>query len=221
MNFNRRHFVAAAVATTAGVSSGLFAQTRALDNRAPFPEELAPTTPAAPRTANMPPLFPEARAALDRHASRLAARDRIGLIDFATHSSERRFQIVNVESGQVEQEWLCAHGKGSDPAHTGYLQSFSNQHGSNATSRGAYATANVYYGKYGRSQRLMGLDPQNDQALDRAIVMHGADYVDESLIQAQGRIGRSYGCFAFQRDVIGPVMDVLGEGRMLYAGKSA
>jgi hypothetical protein len=81
--------------------------------------------------------------------------------------------------------------------------------------------ANPYYGKYGRSQRLLGLDPENDAALERAIVLHGADYVDESLIDAYGRIGRSYGCFSVKPNEVGQVMDMLGEGHMLYAGRIA
>ena len=98
------------------------------------------------------------------------------------------------------------------------VQSFSNRLGSNATSRGAYLTANPYDGKYGRSQRLIGLDPENDMAMDRAIVIHGAPYVDPALIPVQGRIGRSQGCFAFELDEVGAVMNLLGEGRMIYAG---
>jgi hypothetical protein len=217
MNFNRRRFIGATIAAsaTAGASSVLFARST------PMPEPLAPVIPAAPKLAERPSLLQEALGALDRHGSRLARRDRIGLVDFSVHSSEHRFHLVDVESGRITHSWLVAHGKGSDPGHTGYLQEFSNRYGSNATSRGAYCMANPYYGKYGRSQRLLGLDPENDAALERAIVLHGANYVDESLIDAHGRIGRSYGCFSVKMDEVGQVMDMLGEGHMLYAGRTA
>lgn len=222
MNFNRRHFMGAAIAASTTVTAGcLMAPPKRVAQPAPMPAPVPETVPAAPKQADMPPLLREALASLDKHSRRFARRDKIALADFSLHSREKRFHLVDVASGRVEQSWLVAHGKGSDPGHTGYLQRFSNQHGSNATSRGAYCTANPYYGKYGRSQRLIGLDPENDAALDRAIVLHGADYVDPSLIDAQGRIGRSYGCFSLELDEIGRVMDRLGEGALIYAGQTA
>jgi hypothetical protein len=220
MTLNRRHFVGAAVVATMGATAGCLMprpQQTAVSTPAPRPAPL----PAAPRQAAMPPLLQEALASLDKHSRRLARRDRIALADFSLHSSEPRFHLVDVAGGRIEQSWLVAHGKGSDPSHTGHLQSFSNQYGSNATSRGAFSTANPYYGKYGRSQRLIGLDPENDAALERAIVLHGADYVSPGLIASHGRIGRSYGCFSVELNQIGVVMDRLGEGALIYAGQIA
>jgi hypothetical protein len=176
--------------------------------------------PAAARSAQEPGLLAEARAALDSHAAYIGRRDRIGLVDFSLASSERRFSFIDLEGGKVEHMWLVAHGKGSDLANTGYLQRFSNDPGSNASSRGAYVTANPYHGKHGRSQRLIGLDPENSMALERAIVVHGASYVDPAWIDERGRIGRSFGCFAVEDCEIRRVMSAFGEGRLLYAGKS-
>jgi hypothetical protein len=220
MQIDRRRFIGAALA--AGVAA---CTTRsAVEQARPATAALPPTATATPLPAALaaserPPLLAEALAAL--HSHNIAARDRIAVVDFSLPSSEPRFHLVDVASGAIEQSWLVAHGSGSDPAHTGMLQRFSNEPGSNATSRGAYLTANPYYGKYGRSQRLIGLDPDNSLALDRAIVLHGAPYVDPALIAAQGRLGRSQGCFAVELAEIAPVMDFLGEGRMIYAGKLA
>jgi dipeptidyl aminopeptidase/acylaminoacyl peptidase len=220
MTLNRRHFVGAAVVATMGATAGCL-MPRPQQTAAPAPTPAPAQLPAAPRQAAMPPLLQEALASLDKHSRRVARRDRIALADFSLHSSEQRFHLVDVAGGRIEQSWLVAHGKGSDPGHTGQLQRFSNQYGSNATSRGAYCTANPYYGKYGRSQRLIGLDPDNDAALERAIVLHGADYVNPGLIASHGRIGRSYGCFSVELDQIGVVMDRLGEGTLIYAGQIA
>ena len=186
---------------------------------ASFPSAPPKLAEAAPPRRDLPPLIEEALAALEEHSAQVAHRDRIGVVDFSLPSSEPRFHIVDVATGRIERSWLVAHGSGSDPTGTGMVQSFSNRLGSNATSRGAYLTANPYHGKYGRSQRLIGLDRENDMAMDRAIVIHGAPYVDASLIPLQGRIGRSQGCFAFELGEVAAVMDVLGEGRMIYAGK--
>jgi hypothetical protein len=215
MQFTRRHLLGAAIAATAGASSTGRALTA--------PENLLPRSyavPAAARQAEQPPLLAEALAALDRHSVHVLDRTRIALVDFTAHSREPRLHLVDVASGRIERSWLCAHGNGSDPSATGMLQSFSNRPGSNATSRGAYLTANTYHGKYGRSQRVIGLDPSNDQALNRAIVIHGAPYVDPSLIASQGRIGRSQGCFAVELGEIEGLLERLGPGRMIFAGKA-
>jgi hypothetical protein len=220
MILNRRHFVGAAAAMTVSASSALLGRSTPLARRTPSPL-LPPQVPAAVRAAGEPPLLAEARAALDAHAPYLGRRDKIGLVDFSLASRERRFYLVDLEGGQVEHMWLVAHGKGSDLTNTGYVQRFSNEPGSNASSRGSYVTATPYYGKHGRSQRLIGLDPDNSAALDRAIVIHGASYVDPAMIDARGRIGRSFGCFAVEDCEVNRVMGALGEGRLLYAGKSA
>ena len=218
MMLNRRHFVGAALAAT--VSSGLLARSTPLPRRAASPL-LAPQVPAAAQSAQQPALLAEARAAMDSHAAYIGRRDRIGLVDFALPSRERRFSLIDLEGGRVEHMWLVAHGKGSDESNTGFVQRFSNDPGSNASSRGAYVTAAPYYGKHGRSQRLVGLDSENSMALDRAIVIHAASYVAPEVIDEHGRIGRSFGCFAVEDSEIATVMNSLGEGCLLYAGKSA
>jgi len=218
MPIDRRRFIGASLAAgAAAVAPRVLARPQRLP-AAPAP---GPALAPVPAAAARPPLLEEALAALDTHSHRLVQRDRIGLVDFAAHSREPRFHLVDVAGGRIERTWLVAHGSGSDPAATGMLQRFSNLPGSNASSRGAYLTANTYYGKHGRSQRMIGLDPDNDHALDRAIVIHGAPYVDPALIDAQGRIGRSQGCFAVELSEIAEVMERLGEGRMIYAGKAA
>jgi hypothetical protein len=225
MDFSRRHFIGAALAAGAGLTASCVSAPKdVLGSAAPLPATPPPSpaaTAAAVAQAERPPLLAEALAALDRHDPYLTHRDRIALVDFSRPSSEARFQLVDVASGRIERELLVAHGSGSDPDHTGMLHTFSNEPGSNATSRGAYLSSHEYFGKYGRSQRLIGLDPENNQALSRAIVIHGAPYVDPALIAMQGRIGRSQGCFAFQHAEVAEVMNALGEGRMIYAAKLA
>ena len=122
-------------------------------------------------------------------------------------------------SGRVTS-FLVAHGRGSDPEHSGWLQSFSNSHGSLATSRGAYVTGERYSGKYGLSLRLRGLDDSNDQAFERAIVIHGAGYVGEHMIRDYGKLGRSEGCFAVAQTDLYGVMARLPSGHMIFADKA-
>jgi len=163
-------------------------------------------------------LLDEAKAALAKHGKSVKFQQRLGIADYGQHSASPRFYIVDLISGKTEQ-LLVAHGKGSDLAHTGWLQEFSNVSGSEASSAGAYLTAEEYTGKHGRSQRLDGLDPFNDNARARAIVVHGAWYVDPGLVGQSGKIGRSQGCFAFSQTDLQSVMDKLGPGHLIYATK--
>lgn len=115
--------------------------------------------------------------------------------------------------------YLTAHGRGSDPEHTGMLKRFSNAPGSYATSRGAYETGDLYDGKYGRAMRLAGLDADNSNAEARAIVIHAAWYVSDDMIAKHGKLGRSEGCFALSGQGLAEVLARLGPGRLLHAGK--
>ncbi|MAW81689.1 MAG: hypothetical protein CMI63_15740 [Parvularcula sp.] len=159
-----------------------------------------------------------AKRALEQHTAQIPFQDRVGLADFSAPSWRPRFHLVDMTSGKVSS-FLVAHGRGSDPRHTGLLQKFSNRPGSNATSAGAYRTDAEYVGKYGRSMRLEGLDPENSNAYARAIVIHAAWYVGDEMIEKYGKLGRSEGCFAFCEDDRNEVLARLGEGRLLYAGK--
>lgn len=218
MLFNRREMIAGLLAVLGGSSTISAATTFRPGPEIVIPPRRAALTPAAAGPEGVP-LWHEAMAALDRHAG-LLRDDRLAIADFAAGSAQPRFHLVDRAAGSV-RVLRVAHGSGSDPAHSGFLHRFSNQAGSNATSEGAFATADRYDGKHGLSQRLAGLDPTNDQALDRAIVLHAAWYAEPDVVARTGKLGRSQGCFAFAGDDLAQVMDFLGEGRMIYSGRSA
>lgn len=199
MILDRRRFLGAVAAGSAGL--------------------VTPRAFAAVKSGDKPVLLDRAMAALDSHASSILHRDRIGLVDFSVNSGDPRLQIVDVGNGRILATHLVAHGRGSDPHNTGWLKSFSNRPGSNASSRGSFVTGNAYYGKHGRSRRLHGLDAENNNAASRAIVIHSADYVSRSMARSQGRVGRSLGCFTVPKRDIGQVLSLLDEGRMLFAWK--
>lgn len=169
-------------------------------------------------TGLSPLLLGRAKAALELHRSRVRNRELLAIADFAKPSRDPRFYLVNLQTGQ-STTFLVAHGKGSDPAHSGWVHSFSNIPGSEATSSGSFIVGDAYIGEHGTSRRLMGLDAQNDQAEARAIVIHPAWYVSQSIAAEQGKLGRSQGCFAFSQDDIGQVLDRLAPGTLLYADK--
>src|SRR6478672_2888716 len=190
------------------------------------PDPLAPAAPPAPAQILAPSapagidpqLFAKAKAALDGH--KIYARDSIAIVDFSKPSNEERFFVVDLASGNVETHRVC-HGRGSDPDHSGFVERFSNDFGSYASSNGAYLTTDYYDGKYGLSMKVRGLDWSNYNAEPRAIVIHNAWYAEPDMIPLHGKLGRSEGCFAFSRASQWTVMDALGGGRMIYADKMA
>lgn len=159
-----------------------------------------------------------AKAGLARAGGCIAHRDVVGVADFAQPSRSPRLHLVDLENGRVES-LLVAHGRGSDPAHTGWLKSFSNAPGSAATSEGDYLTGDYYVGSHGRSMRLKGLDPSNCNAEARAIVVHGAWYVSPQMVREHGVLGRSEGCLAVSTADLPEALERLGPGRLIVARK--
>ncbi|MGC4250066.1 MAG: murein L,D-transpeptidase catalytic domain family protein [Sphingobium sp.] len=192
--------------------------------KAAAPEMLSPrNAPPAPRAVSFTGkpyerLLEKAKAALDSHAHAFTLRDRIAIADFNAPSRDLRLHVVDLIGGQ-SSSYLVAHGRGSDPEHSGWLQSFSNEPNSLASSSGTYRTGDIYFGQHGQAMRLMGLDPTNNNAENRAIVIHGADYVSEDHIAAWGKCGRSEGCLAVARHMLPQLIGLLGPDRMVYADK--
>jgi len=151
-----------------------------------------------------------------RVSSQLWRTNVVGIADFARPSWEPRMHMVNLEDGTV-QSYLLTHGRGSDREHDGWLKAFSQEPGSNATSRGAYLTCEWYKGKYGTSMRLAGLDPDNRTARERLIVVHHAWYAERDMVNKWGKLGRSEGCFALGQQGFSDVLYRLSGGCLLFA----
>jgi hypothetical protein len=152
----------------------------------------------------------------DANKAKVKNQNFISVIDFSKKSTLTRFFIINVQTGVV---WPLhvSHGKGSDSDHDGVAEKFSNSSGSNQSSLGFYKTAETYSGNHGLSLRLDGLSSTNSLVRARAIVIHGADYVQESSVIQ----GRSLGCPAVSMKVRDEVINRLKGGAIIYAGLSA
>lgn len=159
-----------------------------------------------------------ARTELSRVENHIWRNDIVGVADFGLPSSLPRLHFANLISGEV-RSFLVSHGRGSDPEHDGFLKWFSNVPGSEATSRGAYITYEWYTGKYGTSIRLGGMDPENSNALERAIVMHSAWYAAPEMLTKWGKLGRSEGCFAMAPGDFNEALWHLSGGRLLFADR--
>lgn len=159
-----------------------------------------------------------AREGLQRAGSLVTHRDLVGVADFSQASKAPRFHLVDVAGGRIDT-LLVAHGRGSDPGHTGFVKTFSNAPGSAATSEGCYLTGDYYVGQHGRSMRLKGLDPTNSNAESRGIVVHAAWYVSPQMASQHGVLGRSEGCLAVSEADLPGVLQRLAPGHLIVARK--
>lgn len=136
------------------------------------------------------------------------------IIDYTKPSTEERFFIIDAEKKVILKKLLVAHGKNSGD---NFATNFSNQNGSLKSSPGFFRTGDTYNGKHGYSLRLYGLETGfNDHAYERAIVIHGADYVNKRFIEKHKRLGRSWGCPAISMDCSKSVIDLIKHGAVIY-----
>ena len=136
------------------------------------------------------------------------------IADFSQPSTSKRLYIIDLEKNQLLFHTYVAHGRnsGKDQA-----VAYSNRAKSHMSSPGFYRTESTYYGSNGYSLKLSGLEKGiNDNAFRRAIVVHGANYVSESLIESQGYLGRSYGCPAIPNYLARPIINTIKDGSCLF-----
>lgn len=132
------------------------------------------------------------------------------IIDYSLPSTTQRMWVIDTASNKVLYNTAVAHGKGSGDVKATH---FSNVPSSHASSLGLYLTGEVYQGHNGYSLRLQGLDKGfNDNALSRAVVMHGANYVSP-----EGHVGRSWGCPALPREVAKPIIKTIKDQSLIFA----
>jgi hypothetical protein len=144
-----------------------------------------------------------------------APAPRLAVIDYSLPSTTPRLWVFDLAQDKLLFREVVAHGQGTG---MNMAQNFSNKDGSLQTSLGLFKTADTYVGHNGYSLRMQGLEPGvNDAAMSRAIVMHGAPYVNVQMAQKQGRLGRSWGCPALRPEVAKQVIDSLKNGQMIFS----
>ena len=136
------------------------------------------------------------------------------LIDFSKPSTEKRLYVLDMKNKKLLYTSVVSHGRNSGQ---NYATSFSNKNGSYKSSLGFYLTENTYQGRNGYSLVLNGLEKGiNDQAKQRAIVMHGAAYANPNIAASAGRLGRSLGCPALPQTLAKPIIDTIKKGSVLF-----
>ncbi|TLU98823.1 murein L,D-transpeptidase catalytic domain family protein [Dyadobacter luticola] len=138
----------------------------------------------------------------------------MAIADFTQSSKNKRLYVIDLIKRKVLMNTYVAHGRNSGNE---FAEHFSNNNSSFQSSLGFYKTMGTYQGKHGLSLRLEGLEKGiNDRAYERAIVMHGADYVSENFIKNTGRLGRSQGCPAVSVSDCKELISMLYNGAGLF-----
>ncbi len=141
-------------------------------------------------------------------------KDIISICDFTQSSNNKRLYVIDMLNGKLLFNTLVAHGRNTGEE---FASIFSNEPSSYKSSLGFYTTKGTYYGEHGLSLKLEGREPGfNDKVEDRAIVMHGADYVCQSFINQFGRLGRSFGCPSVPFDVHEKIINTIKDGSCLF-----
>ncbi|MDI1302023.1 MAG: murein L,D-transpeptidase catalytic domain family protein [bacterium] len=148
-------------------------------------------------------------------ADGMPASERLAIIDYSRPSVSPRLWVFDLGKRSLLFRELVAHGRNSGD---NMATRFSNEEGSLATSLGLFRTQETYQGDNGYSLRMDGLEPGfNDHARARAIVMHGAPYVNEETAGKLGRLGRSWGCPAVRAGIAKRLIDTLKGGQFVFS----
>ena len=141
-------------------------------------------------------------------------KDVLTLIDFSLSSNTKRLWVIDLATNTILYNSLVAHGRNTGEE---FANNFSNVAESFKSSLGFYATGEIYNGKHGKSLKLDGLEKGiNDNARNRGIVMHAADYVSDFFIKAHKRLGRSQGCPALPKEITTEIISKIGGKSCLF-----
>ncbi len=145
---------------------------------------------------------------------KLENKNIISIVDFSLPSSKKRLFVIDMKNFKVLFNTYVAHGRNSGKD---FANEFSNNPESFKSSLGFYVTGDTYNGSHGFSLHLEGEEKGiNDNAYSRAIVMHSAPYVDESVVKSQGFLGRSLGCPALPAKFYKPIIEKIKNGSCLF-----
>jgi hypothetical protein len=131
-------------------------------------------------------------------------------IDMEIQSGKNRFFIYDLKNDKIIDEGLVAHGSGSETGIPGKLK-FSNIVNSRCTSLGKYSIGNHYYGQYGKSYKLYGLDKTNNNAFGRSIVLH--EFWAVPYEEQDKNICNSYGCPMVNEKYFGRIEKIIDNSK--------
>lgn len=153
-----------------------------------------------------------------KYSGLLHSKSILTIADFDQESRKKRLYVIDIDKKELIINTWVAHGEksgGDKPTQ------FSNAINSNQSSLGFYLTGEIYFGKHGRSLKLDGMDQGfNNNARERAVVMHGANYVCQETIDQLGRLGRSQGCPAVSSKLANTIINAISDHTVLFINNS-
>ncbi|MFM6995168.1 MAG: murein L,D-transpeptidase catalytic domain family protein [Sediminibacterium sp.] len=149
-----------------------------------------------------------------KQLGKLANQRYLTIADMSQASSDPRLYIIDMEKQELLMQTFVAHGRNSGLL---FAKQFSNLVGSFQSSLGFYITGKPYQGKHGKSLILKGVETGiNDNAEERAIVLHGADYANKGFVNQQGYLGRSLGCPAVPNHQVEAIIKAIQGASCLF-----
>ncbi len=141
-------------------------------------------------------------------------KDILTLVDFSLSSNVKRLWVIDMSTNTILYNSLVAHGRNTGEE---FANSFSNANSSFKSSLGFYATGEIYNGKHGMSLKLDGLEKGvNNNARERGVVIHSADYVSNDFIKCNKRLGRSQGCPAIPKEALTSIVNTIKNKSCLF-----
>ena len=157
----------------------------------PGPQFIASATPAVEDSLRLVKNTAAAHAPEARRFVRQKGYNEnlVFLIDMSVPSGKNRFFIYDLKKDSVVASALVSHGVcyGGEPG-----ARFSNIVGSGCSSLGKYKIGKSYYGQWGYSYKLHGLESTNDNAYERTVVLHSHEGVPD--VETEEEIALSLGC---------------------------
>jgi hypothetical protein len=130
------------------------------------------------------------------------------MIDYSKSIDSERLYVVDMVKSTIILKSTVAHARNS-----GYdtPYSFSNELNTKKSSLGVYITKGTYYGSYGYSLKIKGMDKTNSNAENRYIIFHSTKLMKTKW---------SWGCFATPESVNRRLIDIIKGGCLVYVYKS-
>ena len=138
------------------------------------------------------------------------------IIDYTKSIDDVRLFLVDIERSTIMLRSTVSHARNSGLI---FATNYSNERDTKKSSPGAYQTKGTYFGDYGYSMVLKGLESFNNNAEKRYIVFHSTGFSSDGKIVDINRIMHSkysWGCFATSEDINKKIIDMVKNGSLVY-----
>ena len=139
----------------------------------------------------------------------------VTIIDYSQSCNKKRLYVIDLKNKKLLFNTYVAHGKNTGEE---FAKNFSNESGSLKSSLGFFITENTIFGAHtGFSLLINGVEKGfNDNALNRQIIIHSAEYATQNFIKKYGILGRSWGCPVLPPDLNKPSIETIKDGTCLF-----